>query len=157
MNIQQALKFLTEAVNPANIKMYRELSMMFHPDRNPEGAAKMAKLNAARDAGDWDTIRRMYRQYIATEEEETPISTPKTTSAIFKLYKDWAEDIEDELVSEISNDIHILIELQGNSANAWVQWLQENQRKQVYIPKIDRFKTKKDFKNEVLKKIKSVK
>ena len=44
--------------------------MMFHPDRDTGDTEKMTRLNAARDEGDWDRVKRMYLKYIETDKEE---------------------------------------------------------------------------------------
>ena len=148
---------LQELLEETNQTMYRELSMMFHPDRNTGDANVMKEINTARDEGNWDKIKKLYRKHVETEIEEEPIKTPKTSGSMYKIYKDWADDIKDSLTRIMPNGIHITVDLQGSSANAWVQWLDDGKRKQVYVPKIDRFKTKKDFEAEVLKKIKQTK
>ena len=148
---------LYELLEETNQTMYRELSMMFHPDRDSGDANVMKEINTARDEGNWDKIKKLYRKYVETEREEEPIKTPKTSGSMYKIYSEWASEIQDNLTRIMPNGIHITVDLQGSSANAWVQWLDDGKRKQVYVPKIDRFKTKKDFEAEVLKKIKQTK
>jgi hypothetical protein len=156
LTFKELLGNLLEAFEPQNMKMYRELSMMFHPDRGGD-AEKMKSLNTARDNGDWNTIKRMYRDNVETEKEDEPEEIPTKSSLLFKLYKDWARQIEQDLAERGSHNIKIIIELQGSSANAWVHWYVNGERKQVHIPKIDRFKRKKDFSQEILKKFSQMK
>jgi hypothetical protein len=156
LTFKELLDNLLETFDPQNMKMYRELSMMFHPDRGGS-LEKMKALNTARDEGDWDKIKRMYRANVEIEKEEEPEEIPSKGSLLIKLYKDWAHQIEQDLAERGNHNIHILIELQGSSANAWIQWYINGERKQVFIPKIDRFKRKKDFSAEILKKFSQTK
>lgn len=156
-NLEKIISFLLEDIKPENIKMYRELSMMFHPDRNPEGADKMAKLNALKDAGNWDAIKRLYMKYIATENEpeEQEFEKPNKPSELLKFYKNLADEIEEELANRGIYGIKIIPELQGNAINIWVNFIEtpNSVRGQSYIPKADRFKTKHDLKVEIMKKL----
>jgi hypothetical protein len=142
---------IRELIEATAQEMYRELAMMFHPDRggDPE---KMKILNKARDEGDWDKVKRMYRTNVEIEKEDDEKEIPQKGSLLRKLYQDWAYQIQQDLAERGNPNIHILIELQGTGANAWVQWLLNGQRRQVYIPKIERFKRKKDFSEAILKK-----
>jgi len=150
-SFQNILSLILETT-PEQTKMYRELSMALHPDTGGSNE-EMAKLNAAKQDGDWDTIRRMYAKYVELEDEsEVHIKRPDKVTELFRLYKTWSSEIRDELSTQWEEVIKIIPELQGNSVNAWV-YIGKN--KNVFVPKIDRFRTKKDFKNEVLKKIKS--
>ena len=147
---ESILNDLVEAIQDSgNQEMYRKLAMYLHPDRNPEDAGDMAALNVAKDAGDWGKIRRLYQKHFGLpDEEERPTKKPSKVSEVYRLYNDWAHEIQDEL----GGGIRIFVELQGASANAWLH----SGVKKVYIPKIDRFQTKRDFKNEVSRRLKSL-
>lgn len=157
MNIQDIVALFLENASPENIKMYRELSMMFHPDRNPEGAEKMSRLNALKDAENWDAIKRMYMKHIGLEDEsEHKFEKPNKPSELLRFYKNLSDEIEEDLATETATyGIKIVPELQGNSVNCWVNFLKNEQgpRGQIYIPKIDRFKTKNELKAEIMKKL----
>lgn len=147
MNINQLMSELLEAINPESNFMYRELAMKFHPDRGGD-QEKMKKLNAARQNGDWDKIRRMYHSEMGEEEQETETKIPPNVKDKFKLYNNWAKEIEEEL-----HNIKIIIEIQGTGINALVHYTRYEQKKSFYLPKIERFKSKYYFKQEILKRI----
>jgi hypothetical protein len=143
---------IRELIEATAQEMYRQLALKFHPDRGGD-QEKMAKLNAAKDEGNWDKIKAMYHMVVEPDpDEDEPVEKPQKVSQLYKLYKQWAEQIEEELAQRGSHGIKITIELQGTSANAWVFWLINGVKRSVYIPKIERFRRKKDFALEVLRK-----
>jgi hypothetical protein len=130
-------KFL---VDETNQEMYRQLTLKFHPDRGGD-IDIMKKINMARDAEDWDKIRRYFDLYIKTN-----VKNPEKMDENFQIYVKWAKEISK------AHNIRIIIDSQGKNLNAWIF----QDKKGTYMQKIERFKTKEDFEKEAVRKATSL-